>query len=394
MHRRHDLVQRQPDRERDQHAGRQDDAEEDHGDRQHPARYVGQRPVEGLLRLLFALAHLDRQFVDGADRVRLAGVDGVAQQLGAVGEFLGQFRKTLAHRQRPRVQPRQRHALQIVVGEVDHHGDGFFDRLGVAAGVVGRGRRKRKIIGVGGDQHRGERLAGFAERGPDQRVAMPGGALYDRIKPGHVLGRAEHLVFIGLGDFRLHRAQFAKAVEEAAGDVFEPLDRSRQHRVVRGARGQGAEHRFAQQQDLGEQLRTRLVDVAVDQVLQAAGFAFQRCQDLVGFPDLADIVPGRAQHLGAVPDQDREHDHDGRVEGGDRQDAPADRYGTQQLDDAKAAPRGKTRRPFHCLVLLRYCGQFTPPCEFVRSAARPRGRAAPWRRARPSPPRTVCGRSP
>ena len=92
-------------------------------------------------------------------------------------------------------------------------------------------RGERQIIGVGGDQHRRERLAGFSERRPDQRVAMPGGALDDRIEPGHFPGRSQHLLLIGLGDGGLHRAQFAEAVEEAVGDAFEPLDRPRQHRV-------------------------------------------------------------------------------------------------------------------------------------------------------------------
>jgi hypothetical protein len=94
VHRRHDLLQRQPDAQRDHDAGGDDDAEKNHGDRQHPARDIArQRPVEGLLRLLLALAHLDRQIVDRADGVGLAGVDGVAQQLGAAGELLGQFGK-------------------------------------------------------------------------------------------------------------------------------------------------------------------------------------------------------------------------------------------------------------------------------------------------------------
>ena len=82
-HRRHDLLQRQPDRERDQNADGEDDAEEDHRDRQHPARDVAERPVERFLRLLFALPHLDRQIVDRADRLRLAGIDRIAQQISA-----------------------------------------------------------------------------------------------------------------------------------------------------------------------------------------------------------------------------------------------------------------------------------------------------------------------
>src|SRR5437899_1940671 len=60
-HRRRDLLQWQPARERDQDAGGEDDAEKYHGDRQRPARNIAERPVERLLRLLFTLAHLDRQ---------------------------------------------------------------------------------------------------------------------------------------------------------------------------------------------------------------------------------------------------------------------------------------------------------------------------------------------
>ncbi len=52
---------------------------------------------------------------------------------------------------------------------------------------------------------------------------------------------------------------------------------------------------------LGEQFGARLIDVAMDQVLQAAGLALQQRQDLVGFAHLPHVVPGRAEHLGAVP---------------------------------------------------------------------------------------------
>ena len=190
------------------------------------------------------------------------------------------------------------------------------------------------------------------------------------------------------------RAQFAEAVEEALGDALELLDRSRQHRVGRGARGQRAEHRFAQQQDLGEQFRARLVDVAMDQVLQAAGFALQQRQDLVGLPHLPHVVPGRAEHLGAVPDHGGQHHDDGRVQRGDRQDAPADRHRAQQPDDAGTAARGEARRPFRSFVLPGCCqDQLTPPCECVRSVPRPRDRAAPCRRFPPSRLRTACGRN-
>ena len=227
VHRRHDLLQGQADRERDQDAGGDDDAEEDHRDRKHLSGNVGERLVEGLLRLLLALAHLDRQFVDGAGCLGLARVDRVAQQFGAVGQLRRQFRKTVTQRRCPRVQPLQRHPLQIVVGKVDHHGNGLLDRLGVAAGLLGRRRGQGEIIGIGGDQHRRKGLAGFAERWPDQRIAVTGCALDDRIKPGHVTGRGQDLVLVGFGDRRLHPAQFAEAVEEALGDALEPLRPSR-----------------------------------------------------------------------------------------------------------------------------------------------------------------------
>ena len=234
----------------------------------------------------------------------------------------------------------------------------------------------------------------LAERRPDLRVAMPGGALDDRIQPGHFPGRAQHLLLIGLGDGGLHRAQFAEAVEEAVGDVLEPLDRSRQHRVVRGARGQRAEHRFAQQQDLGEQFGARLVDVAMDQVLQPAGFAFQQRQDLVGIPHLPDVVPGRTQHLGAVPDQHGEHHDDGGVQCRDRQDAPADRYRAQPLHDAKTAARGEARRPFRCSVLLRCAGQIDST---LRRRAINTGGIVPINatmvRLRPIAPVLICSRA-
>ena len=251
-------------------------------------------------------AHLDRQIVDGADGFGLAGVDGVAQQLGAAGKLLRQFRQALAQRRGARAAAaaapcrcRSLSARSVITGMV-------FSMVSVlrrASSAEARGQRE--IIGVGGDQHRGEGLAGFSERGPDQGVAVPGGALDDRIEPGHVARRGQHLVLIGFRNGGLDAAQFAEAVEEALGDAFELLHRSRQHRVGRGARGEGAEHGLAQQQDLGEQLGARLVDVAMDQVLQPAGFALQQRQNLVGFPHLPHVVPGRTEHLGAVPDHAR-----------------------------------------------------------------------------------------
>ena len=165
---------------------------------------------------------------------------------------------------------------------------------------------------------------------------MAGGALDDGVEPGHVPGGALHLLLIGLGDGGLHAAQLAEAVEEAVGGALQLLDRARQHRVLGGAVGQRAQHRLAQQQDLGEQVGARLVDVAVDQVLQPPGLAFEQRQDAVGLAHLAHVVPGRAEHLGAVPDHRHQHHHHGGVQRGDRQDAPADRHRPQQANDARA----------------------------------------------------------
>ncbi len=124
----------------------------------------------------------------------------------------------------------QRHALEIVVGEI-HHDRGWSSRSSRYCGGASSADavRQRQVVGIGRDQHRGEGLAGFAERRPDQRIAMAGRALDDGIEARHVLGRTLHLLVIGLGDGRLHAAQLAKTVEEALGGAFELLDRARQH---------------------------------------------------------------------------------------------------------------------------------------------------------------------
>ena len=221
---------------------------------------------------------------------------------------------------------------------------------------------------------------------------MPGGALDDRIKPGHVAGRGQYLLLVGLRNGRLDAAQFAEAVEETVGDALKLLHRSRQHRVGRGARGEGARDRFAQQQYLGEQFRTRLVDVAMDQVLQAAGFALQQRQNLVRLPYLPDVVPGRTEHLSAVPYHGGQHHDDRRVQRGNRQDAPADRHRAEQPDDAGTASGGEARRPFRSFVLPGGCqDRFTPPCECDRSVRHPRDIAEPSRGFPLSRLRTVCG---
>ena len=87
-----------------------------------------------------------------------------------------------------------------------HIRDSLFDGIGVATRFLGRRGREREVIGIGRDQHAGEGLAGLAERRPDQRVVVPGRTLDDGIEPGHVLGRAQHLLLIGLLDGSLYGA--------------------------------------------------------------------------------------------------------------------------------------------------------------------------------------------
>ena len=232
----------------------------------------------------------------------------------------------------------QRELLQVAFGEIDHHRDGVLDGIGVAARFVRRLRRQRKVVGVRRHQHRGEGFARFAERRHDQRVALAG-AFDDRIKPAHIAGGGQHLLLIGLGDLALDATHLAEAVEEFFGDAFELLHRAGQHRIGRGAGVERAEHGFAQQQNLREHFRIGLVDVAVNQVLQPAGLALQHREDAVGIADLAHLVPRRRQDPRAVPDHRGEDQHHGRVQGGNRQDAPADRDRAHQADEAGAAPR-------------------------------------------------------
>ncbi len=157
------------------------------------------------------------------------------------------------------------------------------------------------------------------------------------------------------------RAQVAEAVEEAFGGVLELRDRARQHRIGRSAAGQRAEHRLAQQQDLGKQIRTRLVDVAMDQVLQPAGLAFQQRQDLVGLAHLPDVVPGRSAAPGRRSRSGCQHQHHRGIQRRDRQDAPADRDRAQQPDDA-ACPDRRASWP-SCSLAGPRCLQdpVTPP---------------------------------
>jgi hypothetical protein len=298
------------------------------------------------------------KFIDDVGRVGLARVDRIPQQLSTVGQLRRQLREPFAERFGPRVQTLQRHSLQFVIGEVVHDRNGLLDGLGIAACFFGRCRCQRKIIGVGGDQHCRKGLTGFAERRPDQRIAVAGRALDDRIKPGHVAGGRKDFLLIGLRDRRLHFAQFAEAVEEALGDLLKLLHRTGKHRVGRGACLQRPEHGFAQMRNLVGKFGTRLVDVTMNQVLQMTGFAFERGEDPLGIAHLPDIVPGRSQYLDAIPDQGHQHDDDGGIQRGDRQDAPADRHRADHRDQTRVAARRKARWRFRGVVLVGDLVQF------------------------------------
>ena len=51
----------------------------------------------------------------------------------------------------------------------------------------------RQIIGIGREQHGVVGLAGTRQRRNGQGLRPCGGAVHDRVEPGHVLGRAKHL---------------------------------------------------------------------------------------------------------------------------------------------------------------------------------------------------------
>jgi hypothetical protein len=160
---------------------------------------------------------------------------------------------------------------------------------------------------------------------------------------------------MSLAGVRTCSSQLAEAGEEALGDALQLCHRPRQHGIGRRAGIERAEHRLAQQQDLGEQFRAWLIDVAMDQVLQAAGFTLQQRQDLVGFPHPANVVPGRTQNPGAAPDQAGEHQHYCGVQCRNRKNSPADRNGADQPDDTGTARCGQVRTL--CSEVRARCGK-------------------------------------
>ncbi len=357
LHRIDDLLERQADAARHQHAEHDDQRQEHDRDQRDVLVDVGERMVEAALGLQLPQRHLGGQLVDHLDHRRLIVVDRGAQQVGPGRELFAEVLQALAEGGGALSERAQRGALQVVLGEIDHDRDGLLDGRDSAARLVGRIGGQRQVEGVGGDQARGERLARLAERRPEQRVAFADRAFDDGVEPGHLLGGLEHVVFVGLLDRGLDLANLAEALQKPLGHRAQFVGRAGQDRIDRAAVAQRAEHLAVQAQDLGEDLGARLVDVAMDQVLQPARLALERDQQLVGFPHLADVLPGAAEHVGAVPDQRRENDRDRGVQRRDRQQAPADR---QPADDALGlqvdAPPRPGGRP--CRQFLRNGSQF------------------------------------
>ncbi len=177
-------------------------------------------------------------------------------------------------------------------------------------------RGEREIIGVGGHQHGGEGFAGFVERRPDQRIAAAGRALDDRIEPGHLLGRRQHLLLVGLRDGRpAVRASRSKPSRKRSVSAGQLRHRAGQHRDRwrRASSGCRARPRAA----AGSRRRSPGCGSLMYRWIRLCSRPVSvpsRGQQVIGFAHLAHLVPGRAQHLGAAPDQPRQHHDDGAVE--------------------------------------------------------------------------------
>ena len=219
LHRVDDLLQRQADAARHQHAEDDDQRQEHDRDQRDVLIDVGERMVEAALRLQLAQRHLRGQLVDHLDHGGLIVVDRGAQQVGAGRELFAQALQAFAERRGALGERAQRGALQVVLGEIDHHRDGLLDGRDAAARLVGGVGGERQVEGVGGDQARGERLARLAERGPEQRVALADRALDDGVEAGHLLGRLEHVVLVGVLDRGLDLAHLAEALQKPLGDA-------------------------------------------------------------------------------------------------------------------------------------------------------------------------------
>src|SRR5262249_24664789 len=150
------------------------------------------------------------ELIDHRDHGGLVVVDRGLQQVGTHRELLGQRLQSVAKRGSALGQSRQRRALQIVFGEIDHHRDRLLDGRDVLARLGGGVRRQRQIERIGGYETRGERFARFSQRRQQQGVASADGALDDSIKPRHFPSRLEYFIFVGVRDRRLQRAHLAK----------------------------------------------------------------------------------------------------------------------------------------------------------------------------------------
>ena len=105
-----------------------DQGQKDHRDERDVLIDVGKGVVEASLRLQLAQRHLRGELVDHRDHGGLVVVDRRLQQARPRRELLGQRLQSVAERGGALGQRRQRGALQIVLGEIDHHRDGLLDR--------------------------------------------------------------------------------------------------------------------------------------------------------------------------------------------------------------------------------------------------------------------------
>ncbi len=136
---------------------------------------------------------------------------------------------------------------------------------------------ERQVIGVGGHHGGRKGLARLRQRRPDQASREPDRAVDDGVEPGDVARGLEHLVLVGARDARLRSPRrSSKPARNFSVASTSPLDRAGEHRVDRGAVAQRGQQRLAQQRDLGEHFRVGLIEIAMDQVLQAPGLALQR----------------------------------------------------------------------------------------------------------------------
>ena len=330
MHGIHQRAQRTHDAPGDRQPDQDRERERDHREHRDPHIGIGERALEPLIGEAFALAHAGGQAVHCLRHSPLIAVDGLAQEPRARRKAVGEIRNAEPPRDCAIAECAERAALEVVVGEIHHHRDGVLDRLQVLGNLLGGVAGLGEIEDVGQHDRGGERLARLVERGPDQRVTVLGRIFHDRIEAGHFLRWREHLVLVGRGDGSLHVAQFAKTGDKALGRLLQPFGRAGEDRIDRRAVFQGFEQHVAQLHDLLEEIRIGLREIAMDQVLQAAGLVLQLRQEPLGVAGQPQIVARRGENLRAAQDADREDEYHDGVERRDREDAPADRQGAQE----------------------------------------------------------------